>query len=148
MLVPPERGTIIGRALWKVCLQGVPFCFLISNQTPLQPRYVVLGSGSLMKTQNDILAESQGKSSSKKGLKSTSSKPSLVDVSQQEPDGHGLYISIYKAKVRPDPVRLEVKLLNSYRAIGNSYRKLLCPPSSPAKFEPYSTENKGPPCQH
>ena len=22
MLVPPERGTIIGRALWKVCLQS------------------------------------------------------------------------------------------------------------------------------
>jgi len=22
LLVPPERGTIIGRALWKVCLQS------------------------------------------------------------------------------------------------------------------------------
>jgi len=111
MLVPPDRSTIIGRASWKVYLQGNPLCFLISNQTPLQPRYVVLGSGSLMKTQNDILAESQGKSSTKNGLKSTSSKPSLIDVSQQKPDGHGLYISIYKAKVWPDLVRLEVKLL-------------------------------------
>lgn len=34
MLVPPERGTIIGRAIWKVCLLwNLPHA-AISNQTP------------------------------------------------------------------------------------------------------------------
>lgn len=55
-----------------------------------------------MKTQNDLMAQAEngGKSNAtKKGLKSTSSKPSLLDVSQQDPDGKKLFISIYKAKV-------------------------------------------------
>ena len=52
-----------------------------------------------MKTQNDILSQSESKAnSSRKDLKSASSKPSLVDIAQQEQD-RGLYISIYKAKV-------------------------------------------------
>ena len=50
-----------------------------------------------MKSQNEIMAE--GKSASRKALKSSSRKPSLVDVSQQETED-GLHISIYKAKVR------------------------------------------------
>ncbi|CZT07713.1 hypothetical protein WAI453_005166 [Rhynchosporium graminicola] len=82
MLVPPERGTIIGRALWK-------------------NRYVVLGTGAMMKTQNDLLPQNDtsGRGSAGwKGLKSTSSKPSLVDVSQPDPKGRQLYITIYKAK--------------------------------------------------
>ncbi|KAL2067806.1 hypothetical protein VTL71DRAFT_15902 [Oculimacula yallundae] len=83
MLVPPERGTIIGRALWK-------------------SRYVVLGTGSMLKTQNDLLPQNdtlgRGSSGRKKGLKSTSAKPSLVDVSQPDPAGRQLYITIYKAK--------------------------------------------------
>lgn len=56
-----------------------------------------------MKSQNDIMTESAGRSAAaRKALKSTSSKPSLVDVSQTEADQEGLYISIYKAKVRRD----------------------------------------------
>lgn len=74
MLVPPDRGTILGRALWK-------------------PRYVVLGTGAKRKTQNDLMGESRAAGSSRKELKSSSSK---VDVQQQADDG--LYISIYKAK--------------------------------------------------
>jgi len=68
-----------------------------------QPRYVVFGSGAPLKAQIDALAESTGKSSSgRKVLKSTSSKPSLVDVipQAQESQEQTLYISIYKAKVR------------------------------------------------
>ncbi|KAH7377940.1 hypothetical protein BKA64DRAFT_246260 [Cadophora sp. MPI-SDFR-AT-0126] len=82
MLVPPERGTIIGRAVWKT-------------------RYVVLGTGSMLKTQNDLLPQSDisGRGTAgRKGLKATSSKPSLVDVSQPDPAGRKLYITIYKAK--------------------------------------------------
>ncbi|TVY31492.1 hypothetical protein LSUB1_G008839 [Lachnellula subtilissima] len=82
MTIPPERGTLIGRAMWK-------------------PRYVVFGTGAPLKAQIDALAESTGKSSSgRKGLKSTSSKPSLVDVipQAQESQEQTLYISIYKAK--------------------------------------------------
>ncbi|TAQ89276.1 hypothetical protein B7494_g2409 [Chlorociboria aeruginascens] len=76
MLAPPERGTILGRAVWK-------------------PRYVVLGTGAHLQTQTDLLSRSE--SSSRKGPKATSSKPtSLVDVTQPAPEG--LYISIYKAK--------------------------------------------------
>lgn len=54
-----------------------------------------------MKTQTELLAESSGKSSSvRKGLKATSSKPSLADVTPQEEDQEQkLYISVYKAKV-------------------------------------------------
>ncbi|KAG4433900.1 hypothetical protein IFR05_010619 [Cadophora sp. M221] len=82
MLVPPERGTIIGRALWKT-------------------RYVVLGTGSMLKTQNDLLPQNDASgrgTSGRKGLKATLSKPSLVDVSQPDPAGKKLFITIYKAK--------------------------------------------------
>ncbi|KAH8682977.1 hypothetical protein BGZ60DRAFT_368693 [Tricladium varicosporioides] len=80
MSVPPERGTIIGRAVWK-------------------SRYVVLGTGAHLKTQTDILSESSGRSSTRRGLKATPSKPSLAESSQQDAEGEQrLYISIYKAK--------------------------------------------------
>ncbi|TVY47190.1 hypothetical protein LOCC1_G002307 [Lachnellula occidentalis] len=84
MTVPPERGSLIGRALWK-------------------PRYVVFGTGAHFKTQTEALAESTGKGKSsekRRGLKSTTSKPSLVDVIPQalESQEQTLYISIYKAK--------------------------------------------------
>ncbi|PMD43095.1 hypothetical protein L207DRAFT_579966 [Hyaloscypha variabilis F] len=81
MLVPPERGTIIGRAIWK-------------------PRYVVLATGAALKAQNELAANADNsvKSTSRKGLKATSSKPSLVDVAQPGPENRRLYIAIYKAK--------------------------------------------------
>jgi hypothetical protein len=72
LLVPPERGAILGRALWK-------------------PRHVVLSSGSMQKTQNDLVGESRTGPSRKV---KTSSK---VEMAQQQAD-NGLYISIYKAK--------------------------------------------------
>ncbi|KAM3073383.1 hypothetical protein ACMFMG_004717 [Clarireedia jacksonii] len=77
MLVPPERGTIIGRAVWKT-------------------RYVVLGSGAHLQTQTDLLE----KSASKKGKngKSTSKQPSLIDIGKASQPQESLYVSIYKAK--------------------------------------------------
>jgi hypothetical protein len=59
----------------------------------------------MMKTQNDLMPqpENSGKSAAgRKGLKLPSLKPSLVDVSQPDPEGRGLFISIYKAKVGED----------------------------------------------
>jgi hypothetical protein len=55
-----------------------------------------------LKTQNDILAAADNsvKSSARKGLKPTPSKPNLIDVSQQSQEERRLYISIYKAKVK------------------------------------------------
>ncbi|EKD16446.1 uncharacterized protein L3040_008548 [Drepanopeziza brunnea f. sp. 'multigermtubi'] len=81
MLVPPERGTIIGKPAWKT-------------------RYIVLGTGATLKTQNDLLPSSGSTrgSDGRKGSKVISSKPSLVDVSQPGPTGTALYITVYKAK--------------------------------------------------
>jgi hypothetical protein len=59
----------------------------------------------MMKTQNDLMPqpENSGKSAAgRKGLKMPSLKPSLADMSQPEPEGRGLFISIYKAKVGED----------------------------------------------
>ncbi|KUJ20074.1 uncharacterized protein LY89DRAFT_731309 [Mollisia scopiformis] len=81
MLFPPDRGTIIGRSLWK-------------------QRYVVLGTGSRASNDQQPQTDSSGRGAAarKGGLKNTSSRPSLVDVSQPEPQGNKLYITIYKAK--------------------------------------------------
>ncbi|KAF4632957.1 hypothetical protein G7Y89_g5169 [Cudoniella acicularis] len=66
----------------------------------LPPRYVVLGTGAHLKTQTDILSETSSRSSARRGLKSTPSKPNLVEVTQPEVEGQEqrLYVSIYKAK--------------------------------------------------
>lgn len=80
--MPPERGTIIGRALWK-------------------PRYVVFGSGASLRTQTNIPADTSSKTNtSRKGPKPASTKPSLVDLTQKFQEGQEkeLYVSIYKAK--------------------------------------------------
>lgn len=125
LLVPPERGSLIGRAVWKVsdvliyllcgripllspllvsCLLFfLHYYILTSNHhtDSLQPRYVVLGSSSPFKAQA-ALAEA-----AKSPGKLRSSKPSLVDVTQPD-DNSELYISIYKSKVRNwiDPLTL------------------------------------------
>ena len=100
LLVPPERGTIIGRAIWKVSQVGgrTSLCSVANHP---QPRYVVLATGAALKAQNELAvnADNSVKSTSRKGLKSTSSKPSLVDVAQPGPEDRRLHIAIYKAKV-------------------------------------------------
>lgn len=104
MMVPPERGTIMGRNLWKVRLKFRPYgcCRIIPLTSFLQPRYVVLGTGSPLKLSNEQ-ADCAGRTAIRKGgLKGTSAKPSLVDVSQPEPLGNKLYITIYKAKVHTE----------------------------------------------
>ncbi|KAK2628699.1 hypothetical protein QTJ16_001802 [Diplocarpon rosae] len=80
MLAPPERGSIIGRALWKT-------------------RYVVLGTGSTTQTQNDSPHTDRRKSTTgRKRLKNTPSKPSLVNMSPVDSAADSFYLTIYKAK--------------------------------------------------
>ncbi len=115
----------------------------------LQPRYVVLGTGSPLKVQNDQppQTDSLGRgAAARKGLKSTSSRPSLVDVSQPEPQGRRLYITIYKAKVRPGCPEL-ASMSNFCREISNFYSNIQCPHSSRATFAQSSTENRALPCR-
>jgi hypothetical protein len=91
-------------------------------------------------TQNDILASTEAPRKGSTFLKSTSSKPSLVDVSQMEPDK--LYISIYKQKVcilfgggrKPRSNFV-------CRATGSSLRSIRYPTSRPARSDPFSTGN-------
>lgn len=95
---PHRASNVEGRSCAIFC-SWVMFLIAIYSQ----PRYVVFGTGAHLRTQTDPQAESTGKSSSgRRGLKSTSSKPSLVDVipQAQESQEQTLYISIYKAKVR------------------------------------------------
>jgi len=75
----------------------------------------------MLKTQNDLLpqTDSSGRGAGRKGLKATLSKPSLVDVSQPDPAGRKLYITIYKAKVWMDMMRHGRTMSNFCRAIGN-----------------------------
>lgn len=129
LMVPPERGIIIGRALWKT-------------------RYVVLGTGAHLKTQNDLLSQSESRAGlSRNRLKSTSSKPSLVDVTQHQADT-GLYISIYKAKVWMGTTCFEKsRFLTLSRATGNLLLSILSLRSRHAKYEMSNTESKVLPCR-
>jgi hypothetical protein len=120
----------------------------LANEFWLQPRYVVLGSGALLKTQNDILSSTEASRNGRKGLKPTSSKPSLVDVSETEPDK--LHISIYKQKVRIwMPFVNSARAISNFvnRAIGNSLHSIRYLPSRPARFGPFNTENRDHPSQ-
>jgi len=73
----------------------------ISNET--QPRHIVFGTGSPMRSRSESIADNSGRSSAaRRGLRDTSARPSLVDVSQLDPEHEGLFVSIYKAKVRKD----------------------------------------------
>ena len=89
---------------WQGHLEGQSLvgrlCCALSNNP--QPRYVVLGTGAALKAQEAAANNNDNsvKSSSRKGLKATASKPSLVDVAQLGAEDRRLYISIYKAKVR------------------------------------------------
>ena len=87
-----------------------------------QPRYVVLATGAALKAQNELAANADNsvKSTSRKGLKATSSKPSLVDVAQPGPEDRRLYIAIYKAKVGLGFLSLAQSTSDFSRAIGNA----------------------------
>lgn len=84
-----------------------------SNET--QPRFVVFGTGSPMKSRSESVADNSGRSSAaRKGLKDNSARPSLIDVSQLEAEQEGLFVTIYKAKVRKDVSAGTDQLLNNY----------------------------------
>jgi hypothetical protein len=100
-------------------LVGRLYCALSNNP---QPRYVVLGTGAALKAQEAAANNNDNsvKSSSRKGLKATASKPSLVDVAQLGPEDRRLYISIYKAKVG-----IFFSLAHSMSDISGRWRKLV-----------------------
>ncbi|POS85414.1 hypothetical protein EPUL_003070 [Erysiphe pulchra] len=79
LLVPPDRGALIGRASWK-------------------PRYIVLGNQIEHNLHsNSIHSLSEKSSKSRIHLKS-SSKSDLTDISDKSDDRSQLYLSIFKAK--------------------------------------------------
>ncbi|RFU32238.1 hypothetical protein B7463_g4114, partial [Scytalidium lignicola] len=84
MLVPPDRGTIIGRALWK-------------------PRYVILGSAAPPQTVPELPLPRTGSSARlqlhRSLLKPSPMRPSLGDISNAHAQD-GLYLSIYKDKAK------------------------------------------------
>ena len=131
---------------WQGHLEGQCAVRRVCNSclTIPQPRYVVLGTGASLKTQNDILAAADNsvKSSTRKGLKPTSSKPSLVDVSQQSHEERRLYISIYKAKVGLNFLSLAHSMSDFSRVIGSFCHNIQCPPSNHAKSELCSIESR------
>ncbi|KAI9746405.1 MAG: hypothetical protein M1818_000118 [Claussenomyces sp. TS43310] len=80
LLVPPERGTIIGRAAWK-------------------PRYIVLGSALRLQQTQDSMPRSTSSNrlqAARKGLISAPSKPLIDELGRTARDQ--LWLSIYKQK--------------------------------------------------
>lgn len=96
----------------------------------MQTRYVVFGTGAQLKTQNDLLAQSDGRNASRKTFKN-SSKPSLVDDSEEV--APGLFISIYKAKVNQNLSRYEEFSLTNSRVTGTSLHNITSQPLSPVR---------------
>jgi hypothetical protein len=109
-----------------------------TNSCFSKARYVVLGTGSQLKTQNDILASAEA--GRKKTLKSTSSKPSLVDVTERDPESNKLYLSIYKAKVWN--ISSDEAQTNSARGIGNFLPSIQYLSLNRARFDLFNIGNK------
>ena len=113
-----------------------------------QPRYVIFGTGSAPKPPNETDGTHKGSAARKAALKSSSSKPSLVDLTQDGSDGDTLYISIYKAKVCRQMPRGSRSITDLYRENGSSYRSILFQASRYAKYEDWPIENRAPCYQH
>jgi hypothetical protein len=86
LLVPPDRGTIIGRALWKV---GMLFIGHTEQTLTLpQTRFVVIGGAQ---------REQQSDSSFSQGFGSSISGSAPRVLPRGTPDS--IYLAIYKSKV-------------------------------------------------
>jgi hypothetical protein len=96
LLVPPDRGTIIGRAIWKV---GRPILPLpgVELMMIMQPRFVVLGRQNRPEPVLPRSASSNKSTSGRKSIKSPSSKQSKDNLDYGAKDQ--LWLSIYKQKV-------------------------------------------------
>ncbi|KAI0881036.1 uncharacterized protein GGS22DRAFT_173184 [Annulohypoxylon maeteangense] len=79
LLVPPDRGTIIGRAVWK-------------------PRYLVIGP------QRDAFPSNTGFSQVAARIKDAGSRSSKAPLPQR-PQSDAIYLSIYKARDDWEPVQ-------------------------------------------
>lgn len=73
----------------------------------------------MKKTQTALLEDSKT-GAAKKGLKPTSSKQDVADMSQPDPEGRGLFLSIYKNKVEPLNIHCHVRCLISVGRLGIS----------------------------
>jgi hypothetical protein len=96
LLVPPDRGTIIGRAIWKVSCPILPLLGVELTMS-VQPRFVVLGRQNRLEPVLPRSASSNKSTSGRKSAKSPSSKPSKDNLDSAAKDK--LWLSIYKQKV-------------------------------------------------
>lgn len=87
LLVPPERGTIIGRALWKVRYPDTPFFAPSLALTTVKARFVVVG-GSQREQQTNPTSASHGYAGHNSTMRI-----------QQGNQFDSTYLSIYKSKV-------------------------------------------------
>lgn len=140
LLVPPERGAIIGRALWKVSLPVIPLATALL--TTAKPRFVVIGS-SQRRQQTSIRPSHNTPASRIPGSRNSSSR--TLPNSSSETN----YISIYKSKVCPFPQSVSVSRGRlprltpwAYRMITNPYSSTLLVPLQTAKFRCLHTGNK------
>jgi hypothetical protein len=104
LLVPPERGTIIGRAIWKVSRRTAPVPG-IELMVRVQPRFVVFGRQNRPEPVLPRSASSNKSTSGRKSVKSPSSKPSKDNLDNDVKDK--LWLSIYKQKVCDPPHYLD-----------------------------------------
>lgn len=103
-MVPPDRGQILGRAVWKVgnSLQE-PIRATLTYMS-LQPRHVIVGRrGSVIREHQSNTSSSQSMSSR---IVSSGTKPKI----QTNTDEY--YIAIYKSKVR-EPQTSPLKTIRS-----------------------------------
>jgi len=90
----------LGGRFGRLVIPGWHFTLYAATSNEMQPRFVVFGTGSPIKSRSQSIAENSGRSSAaRKGLKETSARPSLIDVSQLDVEQEGLFVTIYKAKV-------------------------------------------------
>ena len=121
LMIPPDRGTIIGRAVWKVRLafdadwQLLPMSRTTSNAwLYLQSRYVVIGNPRQDKDQaalslSQVLSPGRMKEGSNRikdgsnRIKEGSNRLKDGNTRSSKPqpriDPDGTYLSIYKSKV-------------------------------------------------
>ena len=88
VLVPPDRGTIIGRAIWKVSRPILPLPG-VELMISVQPRFVVLGRQNRPEPVLPRSASSNKSTSGRKSVKSPSSKPSKDNLEHTEKTNYG-----------------------------------------------------------
>ncbi|KHJ33664.1 hypothetical protein EV44_g2106 [Erysiphe necator] len=125
LLVPPDRGSLIGRASWK-------------------PRYIVLGNHIEPNFQSSSISSLSDKSSKSRIHLKSSSKPDLTDISEKRDDRVQLYLSIYKAKGEWEYLAHHPMSAVQFCEIRNIQHRKQSPPlpTLVVEFKPESTTSK------